>query len=100
MIVIRVVSLLKLAFATKRDDVVFNGQIEVFALHAREFSFKDNLVFVLIDIDARVPCSSANPLLAETTRKICGKEPIHLFLQGTQITKRVIANNTHDISPP
>src|SRR6266576_3317608 len=95
MIIIGLLLLLEPTFATQRDDVVLNCELEVFTLHSWKLCLEDYVVFVLVDVDTGVPGSPADTFLAKTCRQIRGKQAVHLFLQRAQVTERVITNDTH-----
>jgi hypothetical protein len=80
MIVVRILFLLKLTLASKSDDVVLNSQLEIILFHARELSFKHDLILVLIDVNAGVPGAASNSFLAEAAGKVGREQAIHFFL--------------------
>src|SRR5205809_4500125 len=100
MIVVGVFFLFKVALAAKSDDVVFDRNVEILALHARQFSLQHDLILVLIDVNIRTPGSASNAFVVESPGKISRKQTIYLFLEGSQIAKRVVTNDTHNYKPP
>jgi hypothetical protein len=67
MVVIRLIRLFKLPLTAEGNDVVLDRKIEVFLFHSRELGLQDNLVLVLIDVDAGRPCATANALVVKGT---------------------------------
>src|SRR5205085_1344366 len=86
----------ELTFAAERDHVILDRQIKVFPIHAREFRFQHNLLFVLIDVHAGTPGPSRNAFFVERARDTASEKPVHFFLQSSQVAKRVITNDTHN----
>src|ERR671912_778512 len=64
-VVVRLFLLLEAALAAQRQHVVLDRQLEVFAVHAGQFGFEHDLVFVLVDVHARRPGAAREALLAE-----------------------------------
>src|SRR5438445_9338102 len=96
MIVVSFVLLFELTFAAERDHIVLDRQIEILSIHARKFSFQDNLLFVFIDVHVGTPCAACNTFFVKRARDTAGKKPVHFFLKCSQVAKRVITNNTHN----
>jgi hypothetical protein len=81
MVVISLVLLLKLTLTAKGYDVVFDRELEIVPVHARQLGFEHNLIFVLVDVDARIPGAPADSFLPEPSGKVSGEKAVHLFLQ-------------------
>src|SRR5215203_6885336 len=96
MIVVAFIGLLKPAFATKCNHVIFDGQVEIFLLHSGKLCLKDNLVLVFVYVDAGSPCASADGfVIAKSAGQISRKQPINFFLKRSQISERVVPNYSH-----
>ena len=55
----------KVTFTSKRNSVVFDREIKVIPIHARQFSFEHDVIFVLVNIDAWAPGSTGDALLVK-----------------------------------
>src|SRR5678815_1366474 len=95
MVVITFVRLLKLAFASESDHAVLDREVEIFLIHSGKFGLKDNLILVLVDIDARCPSTPADPFIAKRATKVGREQTIYLFLKGSQISEGVIPYDSH-----
>src|SRR5438132_2356715 len=100
MVIVSFVFLLKVTLAAQGQHVVLDRKIEIFAVHDGQFSLKNDLILVLIDIHARTPCPAGNAVVVEGPADIAGKKTIYFLVQVLQVAKRVIANNTHKSKPP
>src|SRR5687768_11228694 len=67
MVAVSLIRLLKCSLTTQSDHVVFDREVKVFLFHAGEFGFENDLILVLIDVDAGSPGATANTLVAERT---------------------------------
>src|SRR5438445_10968294 len=98
MIIVGFVFLLEPALAAERDDVVLNGQIEIFAIHAGQFRFENDVIFVLINIHARTPGTAGDSLVVKTATNVTGEKPIYFFLKIAQIAKRIVTSDAHNLN--
>src|SRR6185369_7583859 len=67
MVVISLIRLFKSSLTTEGNDIVLNREIEVFLFHSREFGLEDDVVLVLIDVDAGRPRPATNTFIVEGT---------------------------------
>ena len=74
---------------------VFNRQVEVFPFHTRQLGLEDDLILVLVDIDAGRPGALPIPSSPNALGQIGGKQSIHFLLQRSQVSEGVIPNNAH-----
>ena len=65
MVVICLVRLFKPSLTAEGNDIVLDRQVEIFLLHSREFGLEDDLILVLIDVDAGRPRATANAFIVE-----------------------------------
>jgi hypothetical protein len=70
MVVISLIRLFKPSLTAEGDDIVLNGEIEVLLFHSRELGLEDDMVLVLIDVDAGRPSPTANAFIVESTAEI------------------------------
>ncbi len=98
MVVVRFVLLFEVTFSAKSDDVVLNGKIKVFALHAGQFRLEHDLVLVFVDVYAWTPRTTGDTLVVKPGH-VAGKQAIYLILKRPQITKWVVTNDTHNQPP-
>jgi hypothetical protein len=65
MVVVGFVLLFKLTLAPKSYDVVFNRELEIIPVHTRQFRFEHDLIFVLVNVNTRIPSAPADSLFPE-----------------------------------
>src|SRR6185503_2637933 len=65
MVVICLVRLFKPSLTAEGNDIVLDRQVEIFLLHSREFGLEDDLILVLIDVDAWRPRATADAFIAK-----------------------------------
>src|SRR5207253_256977 len=75
-------------------------EVEVFAIHARKFSFQNHLVLVLIDVNAGTPRAASDTFFIKCARHAAGEKSVDFVLKSSQVAERVITNDTHFSNPP
>jgi hypothetical protein len=80
MIIITLVLFFEATFASESYDIILDREVEILALHARQFCFENYLVLVFINVHTGIPSSSSNAFVIVGSREIGGKKAIDLVL--------------------
>src|SRR5262249_16266401 len=84
----------------KRNHIVLDRQIEIFSVHPRKLGLEHDLVFVFVNIYARMPRSARNSFIIECPSNVAGKKPVHFILKTSQIPKGIVTSNSHCLATP